>query len=189
MFTPATTTKRFTATTTKFLKTATTVAPYSTTVYNKPPVSVRSSPSTYTTTASTAAAFEQPLYNNNNVIINKNDYRNTNNKVIINNNDYGNNNNVKIYSTEPSIMEVLRLNDLTVMSTLLEESGLDQMLNQKSYGSFTIFVPTDSAFNKFFDTMGGVVAGIEKLKRNNTEIKRVRLLFQSLLKLIFTYCS
>ena len=70
-------------------------------------------------------------------------------------------------------MEVLRSNDLTVMATLLTESGLDQMLNQKSYGEFTVFVPTDKAFNEFFEPMGGVISGIEKLKQNKKEMKKV----------------
>jgi hypothetical protein len=47
------------------------------------------------------------------------------------------------------------------------------MLNQKSYGTFTLFAPTDTAFNKFFEPMGGVVAGIELMKQNSTELKRV----------------
>ena len=70
-------------------------------------------------------------------------------------------------------MEVLRTNDLTLMATLLEESGLEPMLNQKSYGSFTVFAPTDTAFNEFFEPMGGVIAGVEKLKQNQKEMKKV----------------
>jgi len=77
------------------------------------------------------------------------------------------------YSTKPSIMEVLRSNDLTVMATLLEESGLEPMLNQKSYGSFTVFAPTDTAFNEFFEPMGGVITGVEKLKQNPNDMKKV----------------
>ncbi len=77
------------------------------------------------------------------------------------------------FSSKPSLMEVLRSNELTVFAALLTESGLDQMLNQKSYGSFTIFTPNDSAFNRFFEPMGGVVAGIDKLKQNSSELKRV----------------
>jgi uncharacterized surface protein with fasciclin (FAS1) repeats len=87
------------------------------------------------------------------------------------------------YSTRPSFMEVLRSNDLTVMATLLTESGLDQMLNQKSYGEFTMFVPTDKAFNEFFEPMGGVIDGIEKLKQNKKEMKKVNNTHLALMQL------
>jgi len=48
------------------------------------------------------------------------------------------------------------------------------MLNQNTYGSFTVFSPTDQAFEDFFKTRGGVEAGIKKLKQNNNELQKVK---------------
>lgn len=56
------------------------------------------------------------------------------------------------------------------------------MLNQNTYGSFTVFSPTDQAFEDFFKTRGGVEAGIKKLKQNNNELQKViRIDYKSLL--------
>ena len=165
--TTTSTTKTYTTQTRTTTTTRTTTLPYSS-LPNYSPIAAYSSQrpisysaatptttittSTATSTTTTTQAYNDlPSYNSNS---------NDNNKA-------------KSYPISPSIMEVLRLNDLTVLSTLLEESGLNQMLNQKSYGAFTVFAPTDSAFNKYFQSSGGVVTGIENLKRNTTEIKRV----------------
>lgn len=49
---------------------------------------------------------------------------------------------------------MLKDQDLTVMAALLEETQLDRSIDAQ--GQFTLFAPTDLAFNQFLQKLGGV---------------------------------
>ena len=42
-----------------------------------------------------------------------------------------------------------------------------------SQGEFTLFAPTDLAFNEFLQKLGGVKEGVGKLKKNPQELGRL----------------
>ncbi|XP_023342203.1 uncharacterized protein LOC111711948 [Eurytemora carolleeae] len=58
----------------------------------------------------------------------------------------------------------------SVMAYLLHETGLGRELN---LGEYTVFSPTDAAFFTFFEKLGGMSQGIEKLKQNPEELERI----------------
>ena len=61
------------------------------------------------------------------------------------------------------------------MQKLLDESGLMRgLLANVDKGPFTLFVPTDRAFNQFLLTvMGGVSKGLARLDTNKSELYQV----------------
>jgi len=69
------------------------------------------------------------------------------------------------------IIDLLKSNDLTVMAALLEETELDKSIDTE--GQFTLFAPTDLAFNQFLQKLGGVKEGVGKLKQNPEELGRI----------------
>jgi hypothetical protein len=71
---------------------------------------------------------------------------------------------------QESLMNVLMQNDLTMMAGLVAEVGLDAKLRSE-HGPFTVFAPTDKAFNKFLEQFGGGRNGVEKLKRDRKLVK------------------
>ena len=64
------------------------------------------------------------------------------------------------------------------MQKLLDESGLMRgLLANVDKGPFTLFVPTDRAFNQFLLTvMGGVSKGLARLDTNKSELYQVHTL-------------
>merc|ERR1719189_1655754 len=69
------------------------------------------------------------------------------------------------------VVALLKAEDLTVMAALLEETHLDRSIDKQ--GQFTLFVPTDLAFNQFLQKLGGIKEGVNKLKQNPTELERI----------------
>ena len=67
-------------------------------------------------------------------------------------------------------MDRLREEDLTVMAALLEETQLARSIDKQA--EFTLFAPTDLAFNQFLQKLGGVRVGVSKLKKNPEELSR-----------------
>jgi len=74
-------------------------------------------------------------------------------------------------SSGRGIAAMLKSHDLTVMAALLEETHLDKSID--SQGEFTLFAPTDLAFNEFLQKLGGVKVGVGKLKKNPEELGRI----------------
>ena len=60
---------------------------------------------------------------------------------------------------------------LTIMAGFLSEAGMDDKIREG--GPFTIFAPTDKAFNQFLDQLGGVEKGVARLKSSKSEMRRV----------------
>ena len=74
------------------------------------------------------------------------------------------------------------------MQKLLDESGLMRgLLANVDKGPFTLFVPTDRAFNQFLLTvMGGVSKGLARLDTNKSELYKVSTYTHSLLNCVST---
>ena len=70
------------------------------------------------------------------------------------------------YAASPDpLMQVLFQNGLTMMAGIVSEVGLDKAL-ESDKGPFTVFAPTDKAFNEFLHRYGGGDIGVRQLKRD-----------------------
>ena len=91
------------------------------------------------------------------------------------------------HSRGPDILTTLMKNNLTTMAALLVESGLDDRLANPANGTFTVFAPTDEAFDSYlkrqaqkrlFDTEQ--TAPNNDFTRNKARLLRVIRLLQHL---------